>query len=554
MNLLKDCISYANDKSNRMFRFVATTTALYAALVISFSYIYEIVNSNHLVFSLLAAIVMFIPLYFFIIYAGRNFASSTGIKVYKEKAQFCWKKYTLTFFLIFIPMLIGYLYWYPGIHNLDTLGQWMQVTSNTFNDWHPAFHTLTIWFISRVCESYSFVVLVQNILFCFALSYLFSTLDRWGLSIKALAVIFGIIVLTPETQTIMQILLKDCMFTVAVIILTAMLIDMYFDDCSLKLAQIVTFSVISGAATMLRHNAFFYTVPLVLFLTTKYWKRQYVKYMIVIFVLTVVVIRWPVYSFFRVTYPNNIVSESVGWPMTILGDIYVKNPSGLDDEAKNFLLTFSDDKAWKEKYRLGDFDSIKWETESDQEFLSNNSVNKYLSMTLRAVINNPLIAFGAVRQLTSVVWNMNDEFNLFMYLDREFYIEIEEYKSLLSTQNTPVPDFIERYIRAPLFLPLVFFPQSIILNTGTRLLLLLLCYAITFTKNRVRSHFLVLPILLYCLLTSPLLASPGEQRIFHFILVVTFPICMVLFTENKINNCNGDNVTDDCSMPNGGSA
>ncbi|MFR5855814.1 MAG: hypothetical protein ACLUE8_16645 [Lachnospiraceae bacterium] len=55
---------------------------------------------------------------------------------------------------------------YPGGVSYDAANQWEQAQSGQFNNWHPVFHTLLIWLVTRVYNHYSFAVLVQIV--CFA--------------------------------------------------------------------------------------------------------------------------------------------------------------------------------------------------------------------------------------------------------------------------------------------------------------------------------------------------------------------------------------------------
>ena len=50
---------------------------------------------------------------------------------------------------------------YPGGVSYDAANQWEQAQSGQFNNWHPVFHTLLIWLVTRVYNHYGFAVLAQ---------------------------------------------------------------------------------------------------------------------------------------------------------------------------------------------------------------------------------------------------------------------------------------------------------------------------------------------------------------------------------------------------------
>ena len=47
---------------------------------------------------------------------------------------------------------------WPGGVSYDASNQWRQAHCGEFNNWHPVFHTLLIWLVTRVWDSYPFAV------------------------------------------------------------------------------------------------------------------------------------------------------------------------------------------------------------------------------------------------------------------------------------------------------------------------------------------------------------------------------------------------------------
>ena len=68
----------------------------------------------------------------------------------------------LVFALVFGLYMIMWGDVFPGgIYQVDCLNQWKQVQTMTFVDHHPAFHTLLIWLVTRIVNSYVFFIFVQ---------------------------------------------------------------------------------------------------------------------------------------------------------------------------------------------------------------------------------------------------------------------------------------------------------------------------------------------------------------------------------------------------------
>ncbi len=60
-----------------------------------------------------------------------------------------------------VPLLVWWLGWFPGIMTSDSIDQLGQARRFVFSNFHPAFHTITIWAVTRIWDSPGAVTLVQ---------------------------------------------------------------------------------------------------------------------------------------------------------------------------------------------------------------------------------------------------------------------------------------------------------------------------------------------------------------------------------------------------------
>src|SRR5262249_38322432 len=81
--------------------------------------------------------------------------------------------------LVWTPDLL--VFW-PGLMSPDSLEQWRQVLQGEINNEHPAFHTLTIWLITRVWFSPAAVALTQILALALMFGLVIRELERWSLS------------------------------------------------------------------------------------------------------------------------------------------------------------------------------------------------------------------------------------------------------------------------------------------------------------------------------------------------------------------------------------
>ena len=77
-------------------------------------------------------------------------------------------------FFFAIPFISGILYllaFFPGILTFHSITQWDQATHLAINNWHPAYHTILIWFLQKIKYSPAVVALFQVTLFSSVLAF-----------------------------------------------------------------------------------------------------------------------------------------------------------------------------------------------------------------------------------------------------------------------------------------------------------------------------------------------------------------------------------------------
>src|SRR5262249_12632316 len=66
-----------------------------------------------------------------------------------------------------VPVAAWTVYWlafFPGVVSHDSIAQWREILEGRYDDWHPAFHTWTLWFLTRPWRSLGAVSLAQVML------------------------------------------------------------------------------------------------------------------------------------------------------------------------------------------------------------------------------------------------------------------------------------------------------------------------------------------------------------------------------------------------------
>jgi hypothetical protein len=421
--------------------------------------------------------------------------------------------------LCWIILLLSLAASFPGAKSPDTEDQWAQVHSFNFSNWHPAIHTFMIWIVTRVADHYAFVVFVQITLFSIGVGYLIAVMESWGFKKTHLLIAGLFIILNPYTMNIMMYPWKDLALTVLITYTTIMAVNIYYSDGSwfLKYRNIILFALTAGITSVVRHNGFFFTLPLCILVALLYSKKTLKALVSVVLVaLVVFLVKVPLYRALHVTTnPSQTYIESVGIPMTILGDTMVKNPQRLPPEAKEFLNKIATDEEWREKYSPGNYNSIKFIFPAS-EVVETVAPEKLLGWVLQTCVSASYEAFHAFCDVTDIVWDIFKGGNLF-----------PRWPSANNIIGKTFYNFFVGYTGLCLALPVI---SSLFTNIGLLMLLLLLAGIFSLSRNGVSALLLVVPSVCYNLGTMMLLCG-SDVRFFHFNVVITMPLLFVLLAK-----------------------
>lgn len=169
-----------------------------------------------------------------------------------------------------IPLTLSFIAYYPGGMNLDAVGQWWQVQDHFLDDWPPFMSTIIIFLVSKIWNNFAFYIFVQLMAFSFSMGFLSFQLDKYGIP-RILNNIFMLYVgLSPATLTIVTCMYKDTQFAVLAVLITCFLVAIYNTkgEWLNKKTNIILLVISLTTITFVRHNGFFFSVPVILLLFT----------------------------------------------------------------------------------------------------------------------------------------------------------------------------------------------------------------------------------------------------------------------------------------------
>ncbi|MDH3538801.1 MAG: hypothetical protein OEP52_02300 [Acidimicrobiia bacterium] len=120
------------------------------------------------------------------------------------------------------PALVWTAYllaFWPGVMSPDSIVQWTQLRTGSYNDWHPVFHTLTEWVLTRLVESPAIVAATQVAVLSGVVGWGLASMRRLGLPTNAAWVMSGVVALWPANGITVITLWKDIPYAIGVLAL-----------------------------------------------------------------------------------------------------------------------------------------------------------------------------------------------------------------------------------------------------------------------------------------------------------------------------------------------
>lgn len=411
---------------------------------------------------------------------------------------------------------------YPGGVNYDVSNQWRQVHSGEYNNWHPLFHTLIMWLLTRIVDNYSFMVLVQIVAFAGLMAYLTATLHRAGVPAWLALIAHTLVAASLPVRNTLMYFGKDSAMTLGVLALSIQAVRILYTRGGWlkKPLHAAVMGLTLAYTTLLRVNALFFTVPFVLcvfFAYRAFWKKTVAAIVTMAFAITVV--QGPVFGSLDVVYPNNTLEESIGLPMTVLCDVRKVEPHKLDIETRLFLNELASSKTWQESYVLHNYNSIKFTF--PRELIAERSAGEIIGMAARAAQSAPRTAFEAVNGLTDLVWDVTGKGEGYQTVGNSGDIESARYPS--ATLNA-LGKTICRLWEAPMSWGIFAWLTE---NIGVQLALLLMVTLWALYRHGAEVLLMAVPTLLYDLGSMLLLAS-NDARFFQFSMTIALPCMLAL--------------------------
>lgn len=434
----------------------------------------------------------------------------------KDKLRF----FAISFVVIFAYFLLWFIAYYPGGFHADSLGQFQQVAEGWWHDWNPVWHTIICFGLPYfLTHKVGAIILAQIIYMSLILAYAGETIYEYA-NKKWACIATMLVVLNPFVGINAVIADKDVDFGLACLFLfiCAMRISLSKGEWEKEWWKMVPMAFALGCSFLFRHNGPLFTLTMVIALFFVMNKKRWLL-MTGAFLVMVILIKGPLYSKLDAVHPGGRVVETMGLPLTIIGNVVVEHPEAMDEEVKEYVYAMGDQQFWEEFYVCGNFNEIKFRDNFHLGIVDDEGRGKALHIMMKCIKASPQSALKAAFRLTGLVYGIDGETDD-KYLptigDNKFYIIYKgniNLKSFFEVLNDFSRNTFLRYFCR---------------YTGVANLIVLICMMAKCklnSKEDWKKIGICLPLFAYNYGTMILLTAPDVR--FFFLTFIMYPIMSV---------------------------
>lgn len=432
-------------------------------------------------------------------------------------------------FVIFSLFLLVWLAAYEwGQISPDSYKQLMQAKTGLYSDWHPVWHTLVFFTLPlKLFGSELSVFYFQLCVFCIIMGYCFLTLyEMAGLRFSLISLCA--IALNPPLMEQLMFPWKDTAFAMAALLAAVMALRLWCleKDWTHGRGAALFLGLVLANAALFRHNGILFSGFLLFALLFVQKKKNWIATALV-FVLFLGAVRGPLYSALDVEKPGHRTLETMGLPLTVIGNVVTKRPELLDEETAEFAFSIAPLETWQRLYKCGNFNTFKFPMpDEDLNKIDEAGPAKILRMMGSCFRRAPLDALKGLFDLTKTVYAVSHTGDRgetsspsVMYKDGTFTGLVREYTDIFSKT--------------------IFRPLSYIGTTLLFMLAAMLSRCSLFSKKDWTRILLCLSIFCYDFGTMLLLTGP-DRRFFLASFLVCPVFVLLMFYEKNENTENTD--------------
>jgi hypothetical protein len=310
--------------------------------------------------------------------------------------------YALPSMLVWLVYLLAF---WPGLMTLgDPVWQWYQLRVGQYFDWHPVFHTWTMWLITRLWFSPAAVALVQIILFSLVVGWGLTILNELGAPAAVTWGLSFIFALSPVNGALSIALWKDIPYSIALLVLALITVKIIISDgiWLTKPRHWILLGAILSLVTLYRHNGLAPAVATVLALLVAYRRH---RLPLTVGLGLAIFIRWgvtgPLYDLAQVHRDSKLNAcalfvHHIGAYIVAEVDI-----SQADRDYLNRIRPLEDN--WR--YNCYSIDDTIWDGKIDYAPISEHP-DRFIQIYLSLITQQPSVLLNHLACSSTLVWHV----------------------------------------------------------------------------------------------------------------------------------------------------
>ena len=323
----------------------------------------------------------------------------------------------LIIFLIPCIIFLYYLYIFdPGILRYDSYNQLNQIATNSYNNWHPFFHTFIYQIWLKIYPDIKILSIIQILIFStiwMVICKYYRPNDLNSNKIFILQLLITLVISLIPINAIYSItLLKDTLFSYLMLFLSFLIAVLLDKKCVVNIPFIIILSLTMACVTQIRHNGLILIIIFLIALGIYFYKtHKATKIFLFISVLTILFII--MISSLNVVYdvadtPKDAICAKVEH---MLADYDLNLDLNKGDRDKIYKIV--DKKTIKKEYEITSSDSIYFNShppvyEKDKE--------TYIWMAIKYSLKNPKHFIKYLFYSSPIVWDITrDSWTGFAY-------------------------------------------------------------------------------------------------------------------------------------------
>jgi hypothetical protein len=292
-----------------------------------------------------------------------------------------------------VPLLVWWLGWFPGFISSDSVDQLGQAARFEFSDLHPAFHTFTIWLVTRVWDSPGAVTLVQVLAMAGLLALAARRLVQVGVPLWGAVGAAWVVATLPAVSMTTIALWKDVPYTLALLWAFTELLLMARDPAGFwdRRQGPVRLGVAFGLVWLFRHNGNLTVLPMVIALAIGF--RRHARGLLTgLAALVAVAFLVPAVLYRAIDVAPATIEPAEVFVSDIAAS-FTHSPAKFGEDDVALLEAVAPLDVWRDRYDCHDSTPLAFDPEFRTQVIRDRS-GEFRSLVVRTLVRDPLTVLG----------------------------------------------------------------------------------------------------------------------------------------------------------------